>query len=312
MENRAYALAVGFFTLLLGLAAVGALWWVSGGGGDVTEYTIESPRSVTGLSRQAAVRFRGIRVGKVTEIDLDDTNPRQILVRIEVREDTPITYGTRARIGFQGISGLGHVQLEDDGSDPRPLLPVGGEAPRIAMHSGMMEQVTESGQQILARLRTVSEGMVRVMSPENLERIEKSLAHMASSAEYIEKTLAHAPGLIQDARRFSSPENAEQLREALANIQQATRQITPAVESFNRAMGRIEAAGNRVDQLGIAIEQGVAGETLPRVNLMVDELQQTATRLSRLLEELERSPQMLISGREATPLGPGERSGAAP
>lgn len=311
MENRAYALAVGFFTLLLGLAAVGALWWVSGGGGNVTEYIIESPRSVTGLARQAAVRFRGIRVGKVTGIDLDDRNPQHILVRIAVREDTPITFGTRARIGFQGISGLGHIQLEDDGSDPRPLTRQGEQPARIAMQSGLMDQVTEGGQEILARLRTVSEGMVRVMSPENLERIEKSLAHMARSAEHIEKTLQHAPGLIRDARRFSSPENAEQLRQALANIEQATRQITPAVESFNRAMGRVEAAGSRVDRLGSAIEQGVAGETLPRVNLMVDELQQTATRLSRLLEELERSPQMLISGREATPLGPGERSGAA-
>ena len=95
MENRAYPLIVGLFTLVLGLSALLAFWWFSGGAQDTRAYLIVSPRSVTGLNPQAAVRYRGVRVGKVTDVDLQDTLEVNIQIRID--SDIPITRGTRAR-----------------------------------------------------------------------------------------------------------------------------------------------------------------------------------------------------------------------
>ncbi|MDQ8021177.1 MAG: MlaD family protein [Moraxellaceae bacterium] len=306
MENRAYALIVGTVTLLLGLALVAVLWWMSTGGGNTVEYIVESPRSISGINRQAVVRFRGIRVGKVSRIELDRSRAGHVLVHIEVQDDTPVTKATRARVGYQGISGLGHIQLEDDGSDPQPLVAEDGKPPRIALQSNVVEQLTESGQDIVAKLRTATDRLNQVLSADNVDRITQSLDNLARSSAHVERTLAQTPALIADLRRFSSAQNAEQLQATLSNLRQLSQQLPQAIESWNRALGRVEAAGGRIDRLGGELQQNLSSETLPRVNDLVEDLQTTSSRLNSLIEELERSPQMLVVGREATPPGPGE------
>ena len=132
MENRAYALAAGLFTLLLGLAAAGLIWWLGQNKQDVAYYILEGRDNVTGLNAQAAVRYRGIRAGQVENIDIDAKDRRLILVRISLDARYPLTAGTVAKLNTQGVTGLAYIQLEDDGNDTRPLVGKDGETPRIA------------------------------------------------------------------------------------------------------------------------------------------------------------------------------------
>src|SRR5689334_8129805 len=109
MENRAYAFAAGLFTLLLGAALVGVALWFSGETYEKVYYVLESPSPVTGLFEQAGVRFRGVDVGKVTEIKFDPNNKRLILIEIGIEAGTPVTRGTYAEIRPQGVTGLSYV-----------------------------------------------------------------------------------------------------------------------------------------------------------------------------------------------------------
>src|SRR6185295_7804224 len=106
MENRAYALAVGLFTLALAAGIVVAVMWLSGDTEKRVTYLLESRHPVTGLNVQAPVRYRGIEVGKVSAVDLSPADPRTILVRVAIRSNTPITRGTYAQLGSQGVTGL--------------------------------------------------------------------------------------------------------------------------------------------------------------------------------------------------------------
>jgi phospholipid/cholesterol/gamma-HCH transport system substrate-binding protein len=72
MENRAHALAAGIFTILLGIAAAIAIWWLGQSDESTTRYVLETRRNVTGLNVQAQVRYRGIRAGKVQAIEPDE------------------------------------------------------------------------------------------------------------------------------------------------------------------------------------------------------------------------------------------------
>ena len=81
MENRAYALAAGLFTLLLGIGVVAAALWFSGDTVENQEYLLVSRYPVSGLNAQAPVRYRGVTVGKVVDIRFDPLEPRTILVR---------------------------------------------------------------------------------------------------------------------------------------------------------------------------------------------------------------------------------------
>ena len=149
MENRSHALIAGLFTLLLGLSAVAALWWFGGRQEINNEYLVTSTRNVTGLTVQAQVHFRGIRVGKVESIKLDPNNVRTTLIRISVSKDIPISRGTTAKLGFQGVTGIAHVLLEDSGRDPAPLLAERGELPRIAMQDSLVDELTDVGSDTL-------------------------------------------------------------------------------------------------------------------------------------------------------------------
>ncbi len=302
MENRAHALVVGLFALLLGAAALAAFWWFSGGAQDTERYMIVARQSVAGLNPQAAVRYRGVRVGKVIEVDLRDSLEVHVLIRVDA--SVPITRATRARIASQGLTGQGFVVLDDDGSDPAPVRSgPAGSPPVIPMQATAAQG--DSPQDLMARLRHTTERLDQVLSAENVGRINQTLENLAASSASLEKALAQTAALAADMRRFSAPENAERLASTLQRIEQMSGQLTPAVEDFRRAVGRVEAAGQRIDRAGAAVQQGLAGEALPRFAELMGELQASSQQLNLLLDDLTRQPQSLLGGR-AQQAGPGE------
>ncbi|GAB2887149.1 MlaD family protein [Uliginosibacterium flavum] len=311
MENRAYALMVGLFVICLGAAGVMALWWVSGGAQDTTKYMIVSSKSVTGLNPQAAVRYRGVRVGKVIDVDLQDS--REVVVLIRIDSDVPVTRGTRARIGTQGLTGMGFIQLDDDGNDPAPPKSIiAGGPPLIPMQPGLMDQATDSAQEIIGRLRKSSERMEQVLSAENVTRIDATLKNLAASSASLEKALNQTAGLAADMRKFSSPENAERLATTLEQIQTMSKQLNPAVDDFRKALAKVDAAGTRIDKLGGDVQAALTADTLPRMNQLMLDLHTNTQQLSRVLDDIERSPQLLLLGKRQQTPGPGETVPAKP
>src|SRR3954466_6331516 len=162
MENRAYALAAGFFTLLLGIGVVACAMWFSGKTVETDEYLLVSHYPVSGLNPQAPVRYRGVTVGKVVKISFDRTQARTILVEISVEAQTPLTAGTYARLGSQGVTGLSYVSLDDDGGRAAPLLADNGGPPRIDVKPSLVDTVTASGEEMIENFNQVAK-QVRVL-----------------------------------------------------------------------------------------------------------------------------------------------------
>ncbi len=306
MENRAYPLFVGLFTLVLGGALVICLWWFSGGAQDTTRYLIISPGSVSGLNPQAAVRYRGVRVGKVIDVDLRDT--REVYIQVRVDSDIPVTQATRARIGVQGLTGQGFIMLDDDGSNASPprRLP-GSGIPVIAMAEGAAGLgAAEGAQALIGRLQRTTERIDRLLSDENITRLDQTLQHLAASSANLDKALAQSAALAEDMRRFASPDNAARLSETLDSVRVMSGKLSPAVDEFRAAVARVNAAGTRIDKLGGDVQASLTADTLPRVNQLLLELQTNTQQLSRVLDEVERSPQLLLLGKQQQAPGPGE------
>src|SRR4051812_20069326 len=114
MENRSHALMTGFFTIALVVAAVLAGVWFNRDTVERVPYQIATTESIPGLNIQAAVRYRGLEVGKVDEIDFNRAVPGQIVIRLSVDPEAPITKTTFAKLGYQGVTGIAFVQLDDD------------------------------------------------------------------------------------------------------------------------------------------------------------------------------------------------------
>jgi phospholipid/cholesterol/gamma-HCH transport system substrate-binding protein len=297
MENRAYALAAGLFTLLLGIAVVATALWFSGETIENGEYLLVSRYPVSGLNSQAPVRYRGVTVGKVVDIKFDQQDKRAILVKILVQTGTPLTQGTYARLGSQGVTGLSYVMLDDDGKKPAPLVGEGGQLARIEVRQSFIDTLSASGEETLANFNQVAKQVNTLLSEDNqkqlmgtLRNLDHATGKFASLATAMEPTVKALPALMNDTSMALKRADA-----LLANINQR-------LDSFERAANSAEQFGLS----GTALTDTMMTETVPRLNVLLEDVQRSSRGLERLLNELDEQPQSLIFGRSTLPPGPGE------
>ena len=277
MENRSHALIAGLFTVLLGLAALGALWWFGDSDEETRDYLVVTTRTVSGLNVQGQVRYRGIRVGKVADI----------------------------RLGYQGVTGIAHVLLDDDGSDPRPLQGEGGAPARIPMQESLMQGLADNGREVLRQARELMLSVNALLDADNRRRISNTLANL-------EATTAEARAATAQLRSVLTSENVQKLEATLNHAEHATAQAGPFFAEARGLVARLQAVGDKLD---VALGEPGSGQSaglLPRVDDLTRELSASSRQLGRVLQMLEESPQSLIFGRPEAPPGPGEPGFSAP
>lgn len=306
MDNRSHALAAGFFVLFLGFATGFALWWFSDQREEMTTYHLVSTGSVTGLNPQAAVRFRGISAGKVTSIQIDPDDLRFILVSIAIRSDLPITHGTRATLGYQGVTGLAFVQLDDDGKDPRLLVADEDQPPRLVLEGGLLEQLTDAALDAVQRFRNLSDDVSGFFDERTVEQFGIMLEQLGSAAVGLDRTLNDAPDMIADVRRLLSEENAQHLTRLLLRLDQLSSDAQPLALESQRVLQRLDEVLLNLSAVATETGDSFLDITLPQLNRLLVELTDTSSRLGRLIDEIDAAPQMLITGRSQRRPGPGE------
>ena len=305
MENRSHALLAGLFLLILGAAAVAALWWFSGRQEDSSRYVVETRSNVTGLNAQAQVRYRGIRVGKVESIKLDPADARTTLIGISVRKDIPVTRGTIAKLGYQGVTGIAHILLEDDGSDAAPLVPNAEGGVRIAMRDSLVQELADVGGDTLRQARELLISMNDLLRPENRQAMSRTLANLEASSR-------HAREASERLQQVLNPDNMRRIDSVLAHAEQTVAQAAPFFAEARGLVARLQTASGKFETaLGDANSGGV-GALVPRLNELTVEFASTTHQLNRVLRMLEESPQSLIFGHRAVAPGPGEPGFEAP
>lgn len=303
MESRSHAIAAGLFAIVLSAGVVLALWWFSDKREATRELVLVTSSSVNGLNPQATVRYRGIVAGKVAGIGLDPGNPRDVLVTVRIRADLPITQGTRARLATQGVTGLAFIALDDSGENVAPLA---GDPPRIRLAPGLIDEVSAASLQTLTRVRELAERLAGLANPDNLARIERTMAHLERSSQGLERTLQEAPQTLAAVRQVFSKDNLARISRSLDNLERLSGEAVPLAREGRTLLTRLQTVSERIDSLAGATGEGVATSTLPRLNGLLQELTVTSRQLSDLLDEIDNSPQLLLLGRGKPVPGPGE------
>jgi len=308
MENRSHALAAGIFTILFAIAAAVAIWWLGQSDESTTTYVLETRRNVTGLNAQAQVRYRGIRAGKVTAIEPDENDPRVILVRIAVDSRFRLTRSSTAQLGYQGVTGLAYVQIEDDGTSSEPLVGKDGEPARIALRPTLFDTLGEKAGVIVDQISAASLRLGKVLDERNVNNLSRTLENVAAASD----GLREMPVILASMREALSESNLRNLRQILAHVEKTAGEGAPLAAEMRDLVKSMGVLARRFDQLTSSAGDELTTGMLPRANALMRELATNSRQLSRVLDGLENNPQMLIFGRGTAAPGPGEAGFSAP
>ena len=253
--------------------------------------------SVAGLNRGDEVRYGGLLVGAVTDLELSPDDPTQIVVTFRVRRTTPMRTDTRAMISQVGLLGQPYLSLH-------PGLP---RAPALAEHGTVPSTDSPTFQDAVARLAsfidradTLLQGMERVAQGSPFDRFGRTLARFDATLARVD-TLT-VLGLRGTTRTF-------------ANLDSTTTKLQSLIDRSNRLVVALDTTV-RTSAPGLATTQAEAQQTIRQVRLLVgdlrDALQQeggmeqlvrnlslAADRVARLTDRIEQDPTSVLKKRSA-------------
>ena len=297
METRAHYVAVGAFVLALVFLAFTAVLWLAGTQFAVSydHYDIFFKGPVTGLSKGAAVDYNGIRVGQVSDIEIDPNNVEQIRVTVEIKSEVVIKEDAAANVETNILSGVSYILITRGTQEAKQLTAHEGQRyPVIRARRSTLASLSARGPQLLEKLDDILEDVEDLLNDHNREVFAASLDHLekvtgALSAHSDDigqlvaegrNTLAAFDKLASDLdSSYSAPDGVkDQLVSALKGLTGAGRQIDLALQE-NRP--------------GI---RNFSQHTLVDIDGLIGETRQFIAGLSRLAAQLERDPTRLIFG----------------
>ncbi len=313
MENRSYALMTGVFTIALLVATVLVGLWLNRDKTELTPYEIVTTQSIPGLNPQATVRYRGLEVGRVDEIVFDPKVTGQILIRMSVEEGSPITTTTFASLGYQGVTGIAFIQLDDDRTGSPLLKTDPDHVGRIPLRPGLLDQLEKRGLAILDRTEEITTRINTLMSDENQKTIIGAFDNISkAAAAYGEIPQRLGPTIDK------LPRLADKLEGSLESFDTFADSATATVKNYDRLATGLQAPDGPLNRLNDAIGslQGVTSdleaETLPHVVRMTDEARTALRSVRRTADSLSDRPQSILFGAPNAQPGPGEPGFVAP
>lgn len=307
MENRSHALMTGVFTIALLVATVLIGLWLNRDKTELVPYEIVTTQSIPGLNPQATVRYRGLEIGRVDEIVFDPRVTGQILVKLSVDEAAPITTTTFASLGYQGVTGIAFIQLDDDRTGS-PRLAAGGErTPRIPLRPGLLDQLEDRGLAILEKAEKITASLDELLSEENratmigaFESVDRAADAFAAVPQRLDPVLDQLPSLVNKVDR--SVQSFDTLAQSATSM---TRNYDQLATRLQAPDGPIERLNTTIGALGAATSE-LELETLPHVVQMTDEARASLRAVRRTANSFSDRPQSILFGTPGDAPGPGE------
>lgn len=308
MEGRVNYTLVGIFVVVLSAMLLIAIFWLTTSGGQkkYNTYLLYVHEDVTGLSVDGPVRFNGVKVGYVQKIELDPHNPRLVKLTLKIQSKTPVTTTTSATLNVQGITGVIYVNLKA-ASVTAPLLRAkpGESFPVISAKPSLLMQLSAVLPELTKDIQELSRSISQVMDAKNR-------AHLSATIQNI----SHFTKTLSD-NSDNLTETMQSLKEVLRNISKSTKHLPSVMRNLNQTLvvaksglGSVKRVANSMDttlKSGRVAMQAFSNQVLPNAEQTLSALHLTTNSVNSLVRQLQRNPSMLIRGKEAEPLGPGER-----
>ena len=308
METKVNYFVVGLFALLLSAVMIAGVLWLSAGKQYISvsdTYVAYMSESVSGLNLNAPVKYRGVQVGRVRQIALDKANPEQVRLEFAIERGSPIKEDTFATIRSQGLTGIAYIELSG-GSTTSKQLETKNSPPYPVIKTGpsLLGRQDTGLSGLLTSLNKTTENINDLLDDENRKALKHALADVATLTATI---AAHKADLGKTVSNTSlTMESVAQMSVQLPQLIERIVKTTEALEKMARETTRASVSVRKTfDDVGPDAKR-FANDGLPELERLMLSMREMMTSLQRVTEQIEQNPAVLLRGKDARQLGPGE------
>ncbi len=330
MKTKVSPAAVGMF--VLGALALGMIALLSFGGMSLfskpQRFMVYFDESIHGLDLGSPVKLRGVRVGRVVDLNVhydDVANHSVVVVICELNRNvitdakgaqlkvtspqdiqTMVDHGLRAQLGVLGLAtGLLFVELDFFDPDQYPA-PVLADQPKVVVIPSIISAISE----YQASLSEILSDLKKVDFAGLSKEFKTLLATTNRKMNALDlKTLGDKVGHAADAvTAFVDSPEAKQafanLNEALvatrAAIAKIDTQVGPVSEDMKATLAAAQTAMKTLDAAAATTKQFVQqqGQAGDELTVALRQIAEAAGALENLSNAIERNPSSLIVGKK--------------
>jgi len=273
METRANYIVTGAFTIAVIAGVFGFILWFQGSGSVSTRnvYRVVFVGSVSGLGTGSSVLFDGVRVGEVTKLALDPSDPRRIEAAIALDRTVPVRTDTKVTLQFQGLTGLAQVSLTGGAADAPPVVGDGGDPPTLYADPHAGADVSQAAREVLSRIDGLVSANQEALQT-SLHNIEMVTATLARNSERLDKVMAGVEDLTGDGAKHG--------------------EIAQAVESIRRLADNLD---KRTADMSVGLTQ-FSNSGLKQFEALAVDGRRTLAQLNRAIKNIDEHPSRLLFG----------------
>lgn len=286
MESKVNHTMVGFTVVILVIGLIIALLWLSTGfeRKKYNYYLIYMHESVAGLSEESPVKYNGVRVGQVSDIELSTLDPQRVKILLAIEHGTPITVNTYGTLVTQGITGTTYLGLSATSPSFVPLQKTPGEPyPVIPTKPSFFNRLESNVNQI-------STDFKRLLNQENAKNLKEILINLNKTSAVLAKNNEH---INQSLKQL--PERLEELKVAISEFTTMAKDISQAGKQVSSTM---KAGRESIDK--------ISQQTIPPTITLLRRLDTIAANLNSVSAMMRQNPAVIIRGTRPPKPGPGE------
>ncbi|MBD3225773.1 MAG: MCE family protein [Caldithrix sp.] len=265
--------------------------------------------SVGGLEVGSSVKYLGLKVGTIRDIEIDPKDINRIIVSIAVDKGTPIKEDVRADISTIGITGIKIIELSG-GSNQADVLDPGGY---IKPGTSLTEEITGRAEVLTNKIELILNNLLTLTNEKNRTTFNNLLNASASTMEQADKLLKNNENAVRATMtRLDSVSLVLLQASAIANQTLGSMQrvvesdtIDVTINNIARIVKKLNEADiyQLIDQLRLTTEE--ANQVLQQMsrtiiqnrntlNQTLNDLSKTVRSLKSTARQVDQNPSILL------------------
>jgi len=225
MEKRLSYIVVGSFVIILTLSLFSFIYWLAKYGNEKVKhdyYYTYFTESVSGLSAESPVKYRGVEVGRVREISINKKNSEEVQIFLEIKRGTPIKKDTFAVLDTQGITGLKYVELKGGSKNSPLVLTKKDKIGVISSKKSILTTLFDNSEDITKKINGILNRVQTILNDKNIDNFNSIITNLSSTTKYV------------DDNKYRVAQMFTQIADLKKNIQKDLEIATQNITSFSK------------------------------------------------------------------------------